>query len=200
MTTYNVRSFWPFWTNANLLRFDYSYTDSDARLCTSIFSYDTGSKSMLYNNYDGSGNWLNKWWYNYVPGFGMAEYRDDYPNSKKVVLSPAIGWGDNFNIGDIYFNQPKFDFLKCWPPATGSGVQLVKFEEMRPSMVVKGQTYPNVLVLSYLQAWGGKAGTGARYYLAENVGPIAVEFITQNAPGSTQVTTAPRMDAVVTHV
>ena len=41
---------------------------------------------MLYNNYDSAGTWLNKWFYRYNPGFGVAEWRDDYPNNKKVVL------------------------------------------------------------------------------------------------------------------
>ena len=62
---------------------------------------------MLYNNYDSAGTWLNKWFYRYNPGFGVAEWRDDYPNNKKVVLNPPIGWGEFQGVGSDYINYPK---------------------------------------------------------------------------------------------
>lgn len=198
--TYNVAAFWPFWTTKELRRFDYVSDDLSIPHFTSVFSYDSGSKSMLYNNYDANGAWLNRWYYNYQPGFGVSEWRDDYPGGKKVVMSPAIGWGDNIAIGGTYINQPKFSFFQCWPFASCSGSQIVQFEQILPSMTVRSVDYPNVLVFSYLQAWNGKAATGARYWMAEGVGPIATQFITQAAPGSTVLTTTARMDATVSSV
>jgi len=99
MTTIFVPQFWPFFTTSELRRFDYTTTQEGAPPFTSVFSYDVGSRSMLYNNYDSALTWLNKWYYDYRPGFGVAEWRDDYPTGKKVVLSPPIGWGDFVEIG-----------------------------------------------------------------------------------------------------
>ncbi|NDB70317.1 MAG: hypothetical protein EB015_20390, partial [Methylocystaceae bacterium] len=86
-----VPAYWPLFKTHELRRFD--YTGKDLPPFTSVFSYDVGSDSMLYNNYDANGAWLNKWFYQYRTGFGIAEWRDDYSGGKKVVLSPPIGWG-----------------------------------------------------------------------------------------------------------
>jgi hypothetical protein len=146
-----------------------------------VFSYDKGSDSMLYNNYDSAGTWLNKWFYRYNPGFGVAEWRDDYPGNKKVVLNPPIGWGEFQDVGSDYINYPKFDFFKCWPPASSSGVQIVHFEEHISQMNVMGAYYQDVIQFTYLQNWNGKPATGARYWMALGVGPIKTQFLTQDA-------------------
>jgi len=156
-----VPAYWPLFKTHELRRFDYKAPD--APNFTSVFSYDSGSDSMLYNNYDANGTWLNRWYYRYNPGFGIAEWRDDYPNNKKVVLSPAIGWGEFQAIGSTYQNKPQFDFLKCWPPAFGSGEQIVTFEQHLPTYIATTQSYSDVLVFSYIQSWNGKPATGARY-------------------------------------
>ena len=109
-------AYWPIFKTHELRRFD--YTAPDTPNFTSVFSYDVGSDSMLYNNYDANLNWLNRWYYQYRTGFGIAEWRDDYPGGKKVVLSPPIGWGEFQPVGSVYQNYPQFDFFKCWPPAT----------------------------------------------------------------------------------
>jgi hypothetical protein len=161
-----------------------------------VFSYDVGSDSMLYNNYDADSKWLNKWFYQYRPGFGVAEWRDDYPNNKKVVLSPAIGWGEFQDIGSTYINYPKFDFFKCWPPATSSGTQIVAFEQYLNAY----KSYYDVLVFSYLQNWNGKPATGARYWMAMGVGPIATQFLTQDATDPTKIEESVVWNATVTSV
>lgn len=187
-----VAAYWPVFTSSQLVRFDYKSADGSLAPFTSVFSYDQGSASMLYNNYDSSLNWLNRWYYQYRPGFGIAEYRDDYPNNKKVVMAPPIGWGEYASIGAWYENYPQFDTLKCSPPASGSGVQLVLFEEHLSSIEIRNVTFQDVLVFSYSQSWNSKAPTGARYWMALGVGPIAVQFILNNV-------TSARADAVISH-
>jgi len=194
-----VPAYWPLFTTSELRRFDY-FCEGDGAPFTSVFSYDTGSQSMLYNNYDSSLTWLNRWYYQYRTGFGIAEWRDDYPNNKKVVMNPPIGWGEFASIGSVYMNQPKFDFFKCSPPIIGSGEQIVKFEDLLPTYSAKGETYQNVLQFSYLQSWGGKPATGCRYWMALGIGPIACEFLVQSATDPTIVTTGPLYKALITRV
>jgi len=193
-----IPAYWPFFNTGELRRFDYQAPDTPS--FTSVFSYDRGSDSMLYNNYDSALTWLNRWYYQYKPGFGVSEWRDDYPKGKKVVLCPAIGWGEFQAIGSDYINYPKFDFLRCWPPAFSSGTQIVHFEEQIPQMEVLGVNYTDVIKFSYLQGWDGKSATGARYWMALGVGPVATQFLTQDANDPTKVTETVRWDAVVTRV
>jgi hypothetical protein len=189
-----IPAYWPFFKTSELRRFDYTAPNTPS--FTSVFSYDKGSDSMLYNNYDANHAWLNRWYYRYNPGFGVAEWRDDYPNNKKVVLSPAIGWGEFQDIGSTYINYPKFDFFKCWPPATSSGTQIVAFEQYLNAY----KSYYDVLVFSYLQNWNGKPATGARYWMAMGVGPIATQFLTQDATDPTKIEESVIWNATVTSV
>jgi hypothetical protein len=193
-----VPAYWPFFKSGELRRFDYS--NPDAPSFTSVFSYDKGSDSMLYNNYDSAGTWLNKWYYQYRTGFGVAEWRDDYPNNKKVVLNPPIGWGEFQEVGSDYINYPKFDFFKCWPPAASKGVQIVHFEEQISQMNVLGVYYQDVIKFSYLQNWDGKPATGARYWMALGVGPIATQFLTQDAKDPTKIEESVVWNAKITTV
>ena len=191
-------AYWPFFKTHELRRFDYTAPNTPS--FTSVFSYDVGSDSMLYNNWDANMVWLNKWYYQYRPGFGVAEWRDDYPGGKKVVMSPPIGWGEFQDVGSTYQNSPKFDFFKCWPPATGSGKQIVVFEQLLPFYTARGRSYSDVLVFSYLQNWNGKPATGARYWMALGVGPVSCQFITQDAADPTKITETVIWEALVTRV
>jgi hypothetical protein len=193
-----VPAYWPLFKTGELRRFDYVAPETPS--FTSVFSYDKGSDSMLYNNYDSVGTWLNKWYYRYNTGFGIAEWRDDYPKGKKVVLNPPIGWGEFQDVGSDYIDYPKFDFFKCWPPAASRGTQIVHFEEQISQMNVLGDYYQDVIKFSYLQNWDGKPATGARYWMALGVGPIATQFLTQDAKDPTIVTESVRWDAKVTRV
>jgi hypothetical protein len=193
-----VPSYWPLFKTGELRRFDYVAPDTPS--FTSVFSYDKGSDSMLYNNYLPDGSWGNRWYYRYVTGFGISEWRDDYPKGKKVVLNPPIGWGEFQEVGSDYIDYPKFDFFKCWPPASSKGVQIVHFEERISQMQVLGDYYQDVIKFSYLQNWDGKPATGARYWMALGVGPIATQFLTQDAKDPKIVTESVRWDAKVTRV
>lgn len=193
-----VPAYWPFFKSGELRRFDYS--NPNAPSFTSVFSYDKGSDSMLYNNYDSAGTWLNKWYYQYRTGFGVAEWRDDYPGNKKVVLNPPIGWGEFQEVGSDYVNYPRFDFFKCWPPASSNGVQLVHFEEHISQMSTLGVYYQDVIKFTYLQNWNGKPATGARYWMALGVGPIQTQFLTQDAKDPTKVEESVVWEAKITTV
>ena len=193
-----VPAYWPFFKSGELRRFDYS--NPNAPSFTSVFSYDKGSDSMLYNNYDSAGTWLNKWYYQYRTGFGVAEWRDDYPGNKKVVLNPPIGWGEFQEIKSVYKNRPKFDFFSCWPPATSNGEQVVLFDEHISQMEVLGVYYQDVIKFSYLQGWNGKPATGARYWMALGVGPIQTQFLTQDAKDPTTVEESVVWEAKITTV
>lgn len=193
-----VPAYWPLFNTGELRRFD--YVGDGMPPFASVFSYDVGSKSMLYNNYDSKNEWLNRWYYRYETGFGISEWRDDYPGNKKVVLKPPIGWGEFQEVGSVYQDKPKFDFFRCWPPATGYGDQIVMYEKRLPEFTACDVIYTDVIQFSYLQAWGGKPATGARYWMALGVGPVATQFIAQDEKDPSKVIETGRWDAVVTRV
>ena len=66
MTKLFVPAYWPLFKTGELRRFDYKGTDMPP--FTSVFSYDKGSDSMLYDNFDSSFKWLNRWYYQYRTG------------------------------------------------------------------------------------------------------------------------------------
>jgi hypothetical protein len=72
-------------------------------------------------------------------------------------------------------------------------VQLVVLEELLPNITIRDVAFADTLVFSYAQEWNGGAVVGARYWMARDVGPVAVAFI---ANGSV----TPRYDAVVSVV
>lgn len=198
-----IPEYWPLFKGSMLRRFDYTAVDDSMPPLTDVFAYDKGSDSMLYVNYDAHLNWKSTWFYQYRPGFGIAEWRDDYPGGKKVVMSPPIGWGEYVDIGGDYINYPKMNPLQSWPPAMEKGVQICHYEQLLERFRVQtGVVYNDVLVFTYLQAWGGKPGTGARYWMAKGVGPIAVQWLAQDPtdPYGKPIIQTARMDAVVSTV
>lgn len=204
MTTINVIEYWPFWnTPGKLRRFDYTAIDGSMPPITSVFAYDQGSKSMQYIDYDAHLTWKDTWYMKYDLKNGLMEWRDDYPGGKKVVMNPGIGWGNIETIGGSYFNKPKMDPFQCWPPATAQGVQCVAYEQLLPSWKNNsGKDWSDVLVFTYLQSWDGKPGTGARYWMAKGVGPVAVQWLAQDPtnPMSGPIIQTARMDSVVSDV
>jgi len=201
MTAINVAAYWPFFTNGELRRFDYRSADGSVPAHTSVYSYDIGSGSMLLNEYDEHQVWTDRWYYEYRPGFGVAEWRDDYPNCKKVVMTPPIGWGDQETIGGSYVNYPKMDMLRCWPPAWSKGIQIVAYEKLLPTFVNSCGSYSNVLQFTYLQGWSGKPATGARYWAAAGIGPVSLQWIAQDPKDvSKPLIETARMDAQISSV
>ena len=82
----------------------------------------------------------------------------------------------------------------------GSGEQIVAFEDRLAVMGINGVYYNDVIIFSYLQSWGGKPAIGARYWMALGIGPVATQFLTQDANDPTKVTESVRWDAHVTRV
>jgi len=187
-----VADYWPFFKTSELRRFDYTAVDGSMPNLTDVFAYDKGSDSMLYVNYDAHLTWKSTWYYQNRPGFGVAEWRDDYPGGKKIVMNPPIGWGEYVEIGGSYVNKPKMSPFQSWPPAMSSGVQICAYEALQD----------DTLIFTYLQSWSGKPGTGARYWMKRGVGPVSVQWLAQDPKdpyGKPLIETA-RMDAVVTSV
>lgn len=188
MTTINVVEYWPFWTTpGKMRRFDYTAIDESMPPITSVFSYDTGSKSMLLTDYNAQLQIQDIWYYDYRPGKGgVAEFRDDYPTQrKKVVMDGMFGrpifWGDVETIGTSIINYPKMNPLLSSPPAFAGGCQCVAFESFLPSLrLSNGSVYNDILQFSYLQSWDGHAAGGARYWFARGVGPIRIVWLAQD--------------------
>ena len=196
-----VPDYWPWLAQGELRRFDYTDPDGVMPPITSVFAYDVGSASMLYCDYDAHLNWKDTWRYKLNPD-GVAEYRDDYPH-KKVVMSKPIKWGLRVKLGDSIMNKPKMDPLTSWPPAMAHGVQIVAFENIVAKFrTACGKVYEDVLVFTYLQSWDGHPGGGARYWMARDVGPVAVQWLAQDPsdPYGKPLIQTSRMDAVVTEV
>lgn len=187
---FHVWEFWPFFT-AGKRRFDYRLEADDAIQFSSVFSFDPATASMLYRDFDGAGKWLDTWFYQQRPGFGVAEWRDDYPGKCKVFREP-IGWGDVVDVGTVYQNEPCVDVFRTWPPTWPlKGWQMVAYEARLESLTLRtGATFEDVLQFVYFQRWGSLGG--ARYWMARGVGPIAVQWI---AP--TNMSTSGRYDAAV---
>lgn len=194
-----VPAYWPLFKSHELRRFDYTVDDGSMEPITAVFSYDVGSDSMLYSDYNHKGEMQDIWYYQYRVGFGVAEWRDDYPGGKKVVMDPPIGWGEFAEIGGTYSNSPKMDPLRSWPPAMAQGWQWIKFEALHDTFKLRdGTTYKNVLQFIYTQKWDKGRSGGARYWMAEGLGPIAVQWVA-TAPDGKIVETS-RMDAKVSIV
>ena len=201
-----VPDYWPLFKTNELRRFDYTDPTDSMPPITSVFAYDKGTDSMLYIDYDAHLTWKDTWYYK-VTQDGLMEWRDDYPG-KKVVMSPAIGWGGMQEIGGTYINKPKMSPFQSWPPAMASGVQIVAYERLLDTYsFMDAKTgwqavYKDVLVFTYLQSWSSKPGTGARYWMAKGVGPVSVQWLAQDPTdpyGKPLIETA-RMDAIVTSI
>lgn len=197
-----VPDYWPWLAQGEFRRFDYTDPEGTMPPITSVFAWDVGSASMLYIDYDAHLNWKDTWRYKNIAGEGVAEYRDDYPG-KKVVMSTPILWGERVKLGDSIMNNPKMDPMGSWPPAMSHGVQIVSFENVVAKFrTACGKVYSDVLVFTYLQSWNNRPGAGARYFMAREIGPVAVQWLAQdptNPYGKPLIQTS-RMDAVVTDV
>ena len=200
-----VPEYWPLFQTAERRIFNYTCPDGTEISFRSEFSYDAFTKSMRYENYDSSSRWLNTWFYEYRPGFGIAEWRDDHPlngwrrtlfgqQDRHVFLQP-IGWGEYVYIGGEYQNRPIKNTLYCWPPMFSVSHQSIQFEErLAKFSTYHGLEYEDVLVFRYKQRFGKRSG-GARYYNARGIGPVGIEWIHYQDDGSECVRT--RVDASV---
>jgi hypothetical protein len=178
-----IGNYWPFFFTG-LRQFEYSTKDGAVAPYTTNFYYDSERSSMAQENYSAEGKFLNKWFMQIRTGFGVAEWRDDYPDGKIVVMDPPIGWGNVETVPGTYYNKVETYPWQCIPFTIAEAEQTVKYEELLPEFTTwHGIQYQNVLVFSYAQKWG-KNISGARYWMAEGIGPVGVAFIIQNEDGS----------------
>lgn len=192
----NLPSYWPMFTTDEIRRFDYTAPDGSLDPITSIFRYDPATKSMLYQEYNSKMEWQDTWFYRSEPGYGIAEWRDDYP-MKSVVMTVPIGWGENMPIGGVYRNTPVISLLRSNPPQLGIGWQTVRLEAVLDEFTTNdGTTYHDVAKFLYQQGWGFQPAAGARYWMAKGVGPVAIQWVAEN-PLTGQMIEAVRIDAVV---
>jgi hypothetical protein len=154
---------------------------------------------MIYENYDPDNKFLNKWYMQYRQGFGVAEWRDD-GDGKVIVFAEPIGWGNVEEIGSTYQNHPVTDPWQCIPTMLAKATQTIKFEALHDKYTtIHGDTYDNVLEISYMQSWGS-TNNGAKYWFAKGVGPIALQFIIQDTKDKSKYTLGPVMEAKVTEI
>ena len=162
---------------------------------------------MLCEDYN-EGTYQDTWYLQYDPVLGVKEVRDDYPQTNKLlaslfgptqkeVLSSPILWGNEVEVGQVITCSPSYNTFGSTPPIIGTGFQAVLFEALLPSLTLaSGKEYPNVLQFMYAQTWRGVT-KGARYWMAEGVGPIAISWLGFGPAGNITVT-EPRCDAMIT--
>jgi len=208
-TLVNLPSYWPAFTSEEKRRFDYTSPDGSLAPITSIFAYDRATKSMLYQDYNADMEWQDTWYYSAKPEYGIAEWRDDYPQKnflqkvifgpiKKIVMTTPIGWGENLPVGGMYSNRPAFSLLRSTPPQLGRGSQSVVLESVLHDFTTRdGTRYDDVIQFLYQQKWGCGPQTGARYWMAKGVGPVAIQWVAED-PQTHQLVESVRIDAVVT--
>ncbi len=196
-------------TTQETRRFDYTSPDGSLAPMTSIFEYDPATRSMLYENFDANMSWQNTWFYRANPAYGIAEWRDDYPQTndllkavfgpvKKVIMAIPIGWGATLPVGGVFRNMPAFSFFRSSPPQLGIGFQSVTLEAVLDDFTTRdGTTYHDVAEFLYQQSWGTGPQIGARYWMAKGVGPVAIQWVGVD-PATHQTIETARMDAVVT--
>ena len=200
-----IPDYWPLFQTAEKRRFKYTCPDGTEISFNSEFSYDASKKSMRFESFDENSNWLNTWFYQHRPGFGLAEWRDDHPldgwrrhifgAKDRHVFAKPIGWGEYASIGGTYENKPVKNTLLCWPPMFAVGHQHIHFENrLEHFSTYHSVQYQDVIVFKYRQKFG-KRSSGARYYNARGIGPVAIEWIHYKDDGSEVIKT--RVDAVV---
>jgi hypothetical protein len=187
----NVKDYWPFGLAGTdkRLRFDYSTSDGSLDPISSVFWWDRKRESLIYSDYDHTGAWKDDWELRHVPGWGVAEIADYYPQTGFLakLFGPVralrfrekewIGWGDVVELGKAYANEPKVDPFASRPPQFGGCKQAITYDILLDSFGTRhGDIWSNVLVQTYLQVWGTKA-TGARYWMARDIGPVAIQWV-----------------------
>jgi hypothetical protein len=203
--TFNAWDYWPKVPDGKIYSFTYTALDGSMKNITSMFVNDPSTNSLLYVDYDSAMQWQDTWYLQYRQGFGIAEWRDDYPTGgllggrKKVVMDGMfgnpIGWGDVGTIGGYYQNKPKMNPVLSNPPQFSTGTQTVIWESAIDSFALSnGIVYNDVITVVYQQSWGSKTA-GARYWFAKGIGPVALQWIAPDPNNKNQFITTSRMDS-----
>lgn len=200
MTMLDVKSYWPFDLVGTTKTRTFHYIDPTGVVppWTSVFGYDAPANALVYLDRGPTGAWTDTWFLQAGPQ-GVIEVEDWYPQTnlalatafgpiKKIAFQTPIAWGNQvLGFPQTNISYPVYNPEACVPPfaASGSGQQTIIFEAHLDNFEHEGVwTYPDVLQFSYAQQWGNGAPTGARYWLAKGVGPIAVAWIAYNANGT----------------
>lgn len=202
--TFFIPDYWPSPIYGKIYNFHYVTVDKSMPDLIVKFLMSDDKKDILYVDYDAAGKWIDTWYMRYIPGQGLMEWRDDYPTGgwfssrKKIVMDPGIGWGEWGTIGGWYQNKPKMNPFKSDPPQFMTGTQTVIWESWLPEMTLSnGDKYTDIVTMVYQQSWGKKT-SGARYYMAKGIGPIALNWIAPNPDSPGNYVTTARMDAKYT--
>lgn len=191
-----IPQFWPFFTDPTVKRVFRYTSPPPGPPFRSEFFFNASKMSMIEEDYH-DGKFADRWYMQYRPGFGYAEWRDDYPG-KVITFTEPIGWGEFVTVGGLYVNHPKVDIFRTWPPTLKlNGTQAIVFEALHPTMTLRdGTVHKDVLQMLYQQFWGDKE-SGARMWMAKGVGPICIQWVARdNTTG--QLVLSDRYDAVIT--
>jgi hypothetical protein len=200
MTTYDLAAYWPFDLVGTTKTRTFHYVDPTGVVppWTSVFGYDAPANALVYLDSGPTGAWTDTWFLQ-AGAEGIIEVEDWYPQTspelavlfgttKKIAFKTPIGWGSKvLGFPQTVINYPVYNAEACVPPfaASGSGQQTIVFEKHLEHFEYRDVvTYDDVIQFSYAQKWGNGTPTGARYWLAKGVGPIAVAWIAYNADGT----------------
>ena len=190
---FKVVDFWPFPALNTTRTFTYFNPDNSSANVASVFRLDINSGSVLYEDYL-NGKWFNTWYLRYDEKYGVAEWRDDNPQTgwkalfgtvKNQTYRPGneIYWGNVQRIGDKIENSIVIDYGKSaniLPPFKGFwsyGWQEVEFTNFHGTyMDCIGQVWNEVLEFQYFQKWNGKT-TGAIYRCPKGIGPVEIQWL-----------------------
>ena len=198
MTKFFAPAYWPVFTDPTKKRV-FNYTAPAGPPFSSEFYFDAARMSMIEKDYN-DGVYMNTWYMQERPGFGYAEWRDDYPNGKVITFTTPIGWGEWEEIGGVYVNYPHVDIFRTWPPTLKlNGTQALVFEARHDTFTLRdGTVYRDVLQQLYQQFWGTKQ-SGARMWMAKGVGPIAIQWVAKDETTG-KLVMSDRYDATVSEI
>lgn len=185
--TINTKDYWPLFKHGGKIRYDYTGAKPETAPLAAEIYYDAEKDCMCFREYDvkdGKDVWRDSWFYKYVEGFGIAEFRDEYPSpgawwgdKKIVVLNPPIGWADRQQIGTTYSNEPAFEPEECIPPSIAYGNQEVIFERKYSEYQNAHMAFGDAVRFRYYQWWNGGNKGGAIYWFAAGRGPVTQQFL-----------------------
>ena len=138
-----------------------------------------------------NGKWLATWYLYHDPERGVLEFCDDLPKTqwfqKAMFWQPCVRsyyipgqeivWGNKQDVGDLIEHACVMKGL-----FGQSGTQTVDFIEILPTMKIANTILQNVLVIVYSQKWGNGPPSGAKYYLAPNLGMVQIEWMANGLP------------------
>ncbi len=201
-----MADYWPFdlVTSGGTRTFHYTCVDNPGTFVRSVFLHDAPTNSLRLDASTEQG-YQSTWFLRYRPGFGVAEWRNDYPltgwrrrllGAKRLVFAEPIGWGDRLGVGQEFANAPRVDARRSRVSLPLRGRHWLRVEHHHEAFTTaNGTSFGDVVQLVCQQTFGRKTD-GARYWLARNVGPIALQWVAPR-PDTGEMFQSGRFDAVV---